>query len=1363
MATFKNVQDILKYNDDERKKKLAQQTAPLNLATPVRISGDTETEAPGIAGILRKETKPVESIRDILGMTGIPHIVDQSDYNTYGKRVDDFTKKAGDTIDQAMPSTKQSVIDVQKQRDELSKEGTALLMYAGGNDLDQNKIRTERAPLMNVYDYALNKIITLNKYKSDLAYDIGENTEDYEAYARILDKYLNNPEDARQVLAAGQTKVTSGTQEIARRAAESAPTVQALEELLQSARTPEEQQIFTDELQRRRQAQTPGESRRQMMYDAMDDEMRAYVDEYDQSDLPLTDDELYDMLRGERDKLNLRYSADMTQEEKKALRLQIEKIDRALNGDAQAAGPEYQTPEMLAFSAWQEAGEDQPFSERYVQDAQQDAQDWQAATKGEYAGEDPELRKFSEDYAALEEEWAKAYYYNALGFDPETGVDYTPERQAELQQRADELQAQLEAMDAQAAERSGAANERANAGAEDYGEGSAERVVGSSVWKGFTGFADKFYQGIDFVLGRPVNAVGQLFDKDFENPYSKWARSYREGVYKPAETEANRAIMAMGGGKGWEIASQAISGIVENIPNTIIALMTGGASAAAGMAGMQSAAVEAMASQGASQAMQLAQSLLGDYNYWTSFMQEIGGDYQEAMDTLGEGANPITASIYAMVTGLINAGIEIGGEGTSGIQGIGQDTESGIMGQVIRAVTRRDMPLLESILDSATDEATEELKQGLVSGLAKKALLDHDLQWISTDGSDAVFNAQEIGESALVGGITGGALAGASAPVTGAIQDAQTRDIGEKVINNDFGKALAGIAEDVAGISNDTTKALREGKADLSKKSWKKTLGELYQDVMEKLDPQSYAALRRNIKDSIAGTLEEIGYRFNIAQDAETMTKAYTEGLGSLTQKQLERFKDTDFKKLFDDITGFGEFVEQYGQKALDKARDISTAMRSVAAMTEQSRAEITGENTDKAAEEAQALAQKAKVSPDAVMRVHGKEGEYTIRGVTVKDGKVMVKMKISADAETQTDAQTEAAPQSRDGVQEVAYDDIEFADQDTAERVAVAAALGEKEWASTLLNATVKTGKEFIAYAKDFAAAANAAGLGFNEKVIKNLGLAENLEAMELRAAAWAGAKVKLAADTAKSYAAQVMQAQKDYIRDQIKEHVDKAKLDEGKLPEVVDALYKLATGQKIKPTQKQFVYDFGIDQAFVDSLKENVQPADEAKAREYLYDYGIDQAFVDTLKGRGQEDGADLDPVETAREYGKAGLSQEELINNLKAAGIEMTSEAYQAYTKGETERIQAENDRVAEIQRLNQGGETKQRQGVVRSVQQADIDQLAAHGVRVNPVKSTMSENQRAVITAMRQFATRNGLNFVLFESPVDENGRRQGANG
>ena len=303
------------------------------------------------------------------------------------------------------------------------------------------------------------------------------------------------------------------------------------------------------------------------------------------------------------------------------------------------------------------------------------------------------------------------------------------------------------------------------------------KYVGYSALSGWTGWLRNAYETADLLAGQVATSIGRIVtgNEDYKSVITLGKEGYQK-LDNQTVKRAEEAMETMGEGEGWRIGREVISGLVNNIPNLLLSYFTGGANAA--VAGQYRAAQQAIADVGkgtTEMALQNAIEMVKSPHYWLSFSQTLGSDYEEA---LKESKSPIKAAWYASIAGLLNAGIEIGATGTSGIQGINQSKDdSSILTRAVSAALRKDIGAFGNIIDSASDEAVEELQQGIVSGLLEKVVYDADKPLISLTDENAVISPK-LAEQMAVGGLTGGILGGgaevANAAV-GAYQNAEAQ------------------------------------------------------------------------------------------------------------------------------------------------------------------------------------------------------------------------------------------------------------------------------------------------------------------------------------------------------------------------------------------------------------------------------------------------------------------------------------------------------------------------------------------------------------------------------------------------------------
>lgn len=192
--------------------------------------------------------------------------------------------------------------------------------------------------------------------------------------------------------------------------------------------------------------------------------------------------------------------------------------------------------------------------------------------------------------------------------------------------------------------------------------------------------------------------------------------------------------------EGYSLGKSAVAAI----PQAVVAYATAGGSL--GTKGLQAVSRAAQASPGIAATMQsVATAAAKNPNYWTAFLSTVGNDYERQ---LASGETPDMAATYAILTGLMNAGIEIGG----GIQGLPDAVRQGGQSAVM------------AWAKSMVEEGNEEVLQGIVSRAMENLLLGRDNAVASTTDENAVFNpktaAKEFGGGAFVGGLLGGAQIG---------------------------------------------------------------------------------------------------------------------------------------------------------------------------------------------------------------------------------------------------------------------------------------------------------------------------------------------------------------------------------------------------------------------------------------------------------------------------------------------------------------------------------------------------------------------------------------------------------------------------
>ena len=275
---------------------------------------------------------------------------------------------------------------------------------------------------------------------------------------------------------------------------------------------------------------------------------------------------------------------------------------------------------------------------------------------------------------------------------------------------------------------------------------SEKYILPSSLLQGSDRAATAISSTLDWLLGKPLQTLGWE-----NNPISALNEKLQE------ERKQNEAYFSkkMEGDPSSQLLSEIGSNVVAAVPNAVLAAATAGSSAAAQATtkGLEAASAAASAATG-SKLAQSAQSAISSIKNlatnpqaWLSFSQVAGPSYDQAIE---DGASELKASAYAVINGLLNTQVEIGG---GGIQSLPDEI-------------RRGGSSLRQWVDTMIDEGKEEAVQGIIERLAQNVVYGKGNQLFSVTDPNAVFNpvtsAQEAGMGALVGGILGGAQIGAS-------------------------------------------------------------------------------------------------------------------------------------------------------------------------------------------------------------------------------------------------------------------------------------------------------------------------------------------------------------------------------------------------------------------------------------------------------------------------------------------------------------------------------------------------------------------------------------------------------------------------
>ena len=325
---------------------------------------------------------------------------------------------------------------------------------------------------------------------------------------------------------------------------------------------------------------------------------------------------------------------------------------------------------------------------------------------------------------------------------------------------------------------------RAERGGKIEGAYSFGKSVEGAVVKGLEQVAR--FGGDTFALAEDIalapfellsgNDLGTFSDKGLFNWWAADIRKEQEAVEKHYAPNAAR------GGKAAQIFEDLGASTVAALPQAVLALLTGGGSAAAQTtAGLTGTAAQAVSPGVAATVQGAVRSMAKNPQYWTSFAQVVGSSYEDALDDMieleaqkemtaaliGETYEPpenqnamrAKAALYAIGNGLMNAAVEIGG----GIQTLPDQLRGG-------------QSAWKSWVEAMVDEGKEEVVQGVIERALQNPMYGAGNPLFSTTDERAIFNpataAQEFAGGAVVGGVLGGGQIGATRGINAAARRA---------------------------------------------------------------------------------------------------------------------------------------------------------------------------------------------------------------------------------------------------------------------------------------------------------------------------------------------------------------------------------------------------------------------------------------------------------------------------------------------------------------------------------------------------------------------------------------------------------------
>lgn len=469
---------------------------------------------------------------------------------------------------------------------------------------------------------------------------------------------------------------------------------------------------------------------------------------------------------------------------------------------------------------------------------------------------------------------------------------------------------------------------RAERGGKIEGAYSFGKSVEGAVVKGLEQVAR--FGGDTFALAEDIalapfellsgNDLGTFSDKGLFNWWAADIRKEQEAVEKHYAPNAAR------GGKAAQIFEDLGASTVAALPQAVLALLTGGGSAAAQTtAGLTGTAAQAVSPGVAATVQGAVRSMAKNPQYWTSFAQVVGSSYEDALDDMieleaqkemtaaliGETYEPpenqnamrAKAALYAIGNGLMNAAVEIGG----GIQTLPDQLRGG-------------QSAWKSWVEAMVDEGKEEVVQGVIERALQNPMYGAGNPLFSTTDERAIFNpataAQEFAGGAVVGGVLGGGQIGATRGINAAARraaEAQARRQAETASPPPSGNRQAQGPQITQAVPAGTQNAAPEGAAVTVRKG------------------SSALESGKGLARTLAGSIDSI-------RDMQPVAELTGREMNNRAKKPSEQIRDF-FKRIGGTVTrsGFGAVsLGEYGVGGMLNHRPLNRAkMVSITAVPE--------------------------------------------------------------------------------------------------------------------------------------------------------------------------------------------------------------------------------------------------------------------------------------------------------------------------------------------------------------------------------------------------------------------------------------------
>lgn len=335
------------------------------------------------------------------------------------------------------------------------------------------------------------------------------------------------------------------------------------------------------------------------------------------------------------------------------------------------------------------------------------------------------------------------------------------------QQRVDDAQDKLDELGAKL-EKYGGTVPKTELSAKDW-----FNAVRYGFRSGITSADQAIAKGLDFFLGDALGELQtlggetvRLFNPDFDYNEKNLLDRYVDWSQSHLDVQRERAAEAVGINSTAQKVNQYTEMVFNSLPMSVMAIMSGGATAAPQASTEALKVASAIANSGKAQqlltpVLNAVKNMANDPNWQFTFMSTVGESYEDA---LADGASNEDAVINALLNAAANATIEVGGgdEALGGLQKLPKPLRE--------ALQRGDKSGVLQILKSIPSEAGEEIMQGIAEAGIKGIYKDVPLFSMNDEGA-VISPSRMLDEAkgaAVVSAVLGGGQYAAAAGLNAA-------------------------------------------------------------------------------------------------------------------------------------------------------------------------------------------------------------------------------------------------------------------------------------------------------------------------------------------------------------------------------------------------------------------------------------------------------------------------------------------------------------------------------------------------------------------------------------------------------------------